>query len=91
MSGVILPAMCGNGESRGGISVATWARSAPGELIITGESIQAQSIPVKPAGGGPGHSLLLGSGWSAYPGATWREDDLAPGVWQCAVFPTRRR
>jgi hypothetical protein len=66
--------------------MATWARSRPDALTVTGETIRAREITVRPPPGRPGHGLLLGTGWHACPGSEWREADFAPGVWEVAVF-----
>lgn len=69
------------------VCMATWARSAPGTLTITGEGMASHTLPIAPPGRRPDHTVLHGTGWHAYPDSCWQEDDLCPGVWEVAVFP----
>ena len=73
-------------ETEPGVCLATWARSDPEHLIITGDGIDSVVIKVgHPLAGRPGWDMLPETGWTAFPGTQWRETD-SPGVWQVAVF-----
>lgn len=73
------------------VCLATWARSRPGTLMITGRDIRAQEIAVRPPPGQPDDGLLTGTGFHPWPGAVWREGECTPGVWQCAVAAVGNR
>ncbi len=68
------------------VCMATWARSDPGILTITGEHIRAQEVRVKPPPGQPEGTILAGTGWHRCPGSEWRPAEFAPGVWEVEVF-----
>ena len=68
------------------VCMATWARSRPDALTITGREIRAQTVRVRPPRGQPGQEMLVGTGWHGYPGSQWKPAEFADGVWECAVF-----
>lgn len=69
------------------VCMATWARSQPGLLLVTGAAMKSREIRVKPPPGRPDGELLRGTGWEAADRQHWRES--APGVWGCVVVPSR--
>lgn len=64
---------------------ATWARTAPGTLAVSGNGI-TRYFPVTPASR-PDQAMLRGAGLLAAPGPGWEESDAEPGTWECCVFP----
>lgn len=67
------------------VCMATWARSQPGLLLLTGAGMKSAEIRVEPPAGPPGPGMLEGTGWQAAPNQRWGES--TPGVWGCVVVP----
>ena len=65
---------------------ATWARSRPDVLTVTGNGMRPELASVTPPAGVPTMDLLIGTGWHAVPGQRWREAEFSDGVWEIAVF-----
>jgi hypothetical protein len=70
------------------VFMATWARSQPGLLLLTGAQMASREVKVKPPPGRPDGELLAGTGYEPAPSQHWRES--TPGVWGCVVVPARR-
>jgi hypothetical protein len=68
--------------------LATWVRSRPAQMMVTVPGMASQVFRVAPPPGDrPDWRMLLGTGWSFYPGSEWAEVDMTPGVWEIPVFP----
>jgi hypothetical protein len=66
--------------------IAHWSVRQRRRLVITdraGNTVATYSV--EPSTDKPGHEMLHLNGWSAYPGAEWKEEP--EGEWSRSVFP----